>query len=84
MRNGNGQHDVAGSCALLTSCLPNPPDQDHLENEKPLKLVLFQRLGLVAGKRSHHDLRRIDELAAQVKVVAGDRNHHDLLFRAAA
>jgi len=39
---------------------------------------------VVAGNRSHHDLRQIEDLAAQVKVVSGERNHHDLLFRAAA
>ena len=42
------------------------------------------QLSVVAGNRSHHDLRRIEELAAQVNVVAGERSHHDLLFRAAA
>ena len=39
---------------------------------------------VVAGNRSHHDLRRVEALAAQVNVVAGERNHLDLLFRAAA
>ena len=39
---------------------------------------------LVAGNRSHHDLRRIEALAAQVNVVAGDRDRHDSLFRGAA
>ena len=39
---------------------------------------------MVAGNRSHHDLRRIEALAAQVNVVAGDRDRHDSLFRAAA
>jgi hypothetical protein len=48
-------------------------------------LGLFARsVKVVAGNRSHHDLRRIEALAAQVNVVAGERNHHDLLFRAAA
>jgi len=46
---------------------------------------LFARsVKVVAGNRSHHDLRQIEDLAAQVKVVSGERNHHDLLFRAAA
>ena len=50
----------------------------------PERLFPGSQLSVVAGNRSHHDLRRIEELAAQVKVVAEERNHHDLLFRAAA
>ena len=46
--------------------------------------ALCAQIKMVAGNRSHHDLRRIEELAGQVSVVAGERNHLDLLFRAAA
>jgi hypothetical protein len=38
-----------GSCALLTLRLPRLPDQHKPEDEKPLKRILFQRFGLVAG-----------------------------------
>ena len=50
----------------------------------PEPLFRGTQLSVVAGNRSYHDLRRMEELAAQVKMVAGERNHHDLLFRAAA
>ena len=46
--------------------------------------ALCAQIKMVAGNRSHNDLRRIEALAAQVNVVAGERNHLDLLFRAAA
>ena len=39
---------------------------------------------MVAGNRSHHDLRWIEEWAAQAKAVAGKSSDHSWLFRAAA
>ena len=54
------------------------------DNPNQRGLLAIRCVVWVAGNRSHHDLRPIEELVAQVKVVAGGRNHHDLLFRAAA
>ena len=42
------------------------------------------QIKMVAGNRSYHDLRRMEELAAQGELVAGERNQLALLFRAAA
>ena len=46
--------------------------------------ALCAQIKMVAGKCSHHDLRRIEELAAHVKAVAGEREHLCLLFKVAA
>ncbi len=81
--NGELAIILRGDLAAILRFVAGKKNPDIL-TEAGVMAKLLSQGSLVAGSRSHHDLRQIEQLACQVKAVAGDRNHHDLLFRTAA